>query len=55
LTALVEQIVGDPLLHRRLAVGARAYARRQSWDAILDGLIDNYASVLASARALRAA
>ena len=46
----VRRLVDDPLHARRLGVGARAYAETQSWDAILDSLLDNLTSLIHSSR-----
>lgn len=40
-------------VRRRMAEAARAYAESQSWDAIMDGLRDHYAQVIAVARSTR--
>jgi glycosyltransferase involved in cell wall biosynthesis len=41
----VRRLVVDPAYARRLGRGARAHALTQSWDAILDGLIDDLVDV----------
>lgn len=45
------RLVDRPDLRARLEKAARAYAESQSWDAIMDGLRDRYAKVIAEARA----
>lgn len=44
------RLTDDADERRRLALAARDYAERQSWDAIMDDLRDRYARVIAEAR-----
>lgn len=46
----LDRLVSDPVLRHRLADQARAYAETQSWEAILNGLREHYAAVVADAR-----
>ena len=43
---LVRWLVLDPTYIWRLGVTARAYAKSQTWEAVLDGLLDEYAALL---------
>ncbi|MDG3006328.1 glycosyltransferase family 4 protein [Paludisphaera mucosa] len=47
------KLVDQDQLRGRLARSARSYAESQSWDAIMDGLRDRYAGVIAQGRDLR--
>jgi len=49
LVAAVRSLVSDPALTGRLAVTARQHAERQSWQAILDGLLIHYEVLAQSA------
>jgi glycosyltransferase involved in cell wall biosynthesis len=44
-------IVTDTHLARRLSAEARAVAESRRWEAVLDGLLDDYAEVIAQAGA----
>jgi phosphatidylinositol alpha 1,6-mannosyltransferase len=46
LAAPIHRLVSDPAYIRQLGANARAYAGAQSWEAILDGLLDDYAEVI---------
>jgi glycosyltransferase involved in cell wall biosynthesis len=50
LATLVRWLLSDPDLRRELAAAALAFARSQTWEANLDGLLTRYAAVAAGAR-----
>ena len=46
LAALVWRCFNDDAMRRRMAAAARAYAETQTWEMILDGLLENYATLI---------
>ncbi|MBN1262292.1 MAG: glycosyltransferase family 1 protein [Anaerolineae bacterium] len=48
---LVREVLGNPVYLRYLALGARAYAESQSWERVMDQLLDDY-RVLLDSRAI---
>jgi glycosyltransferase involved in cell wall biosynthesis len=46
----VHRLATNPRYAQRLGRGARAYAATQSWDAVLDGLIDNLSNLIVNGR-----
>lgn len=46
LSALVRRLAADPRYVRRLGMAARIYAESQGWQAVFDGLLNDYASLV---------
>lgn len=55
LSERVGGLIGNPLLRRTLGEGARRYALTQTWEKIMDGLLDNYAALAGRRRSRTAA
>jgi len=53
LSARVGQILGDPWFRNHLHRGALRYARSQTWESVMNGLIEKYQAVIGQAAADR--